>query len=52
MVFTEDIKKLSIQQKKIADEKGLKLAVMTFNHHPAVVFQKIDHKKNEIHHNH
>lgn len=31
--------------KKIADEKGLKLAVMTFNHHPAVVFQKIDHKK-------
>lgn len=31
--------------KKIANEKGLKLAVMTFNHHPAVVFQKIDHKK-------
>lgn len=26
--------------KKIAQEKGLKLAVMTFNQHPAVVFQK------------
>lgn len=31
--------------KQIADKKHLKLAVMTFNHHPAVVFQKIDHKK-------
>lgn len=26
--------------KKKADELGLKLAVMTFNHHPSVVFQK------------
>lgn len=31
--------------KKEADKKGIKLAVMTFNHHPSVVFQKIDHKK-------
>ncbi|MEG2708963.1 MAG: FAD synthetase family protein, partial [Vagococcus sp.] len=28
-----------------ANNRGLKLAVMTFNHHPSVVFQKIDHKK-------
>lgn len=27
--------------KKIADEKGLKLAVMTFNQHPSIVFQKV-----------
>lgn len=27
--------------KKIAEEKQLKLAVMTFNQHPAVVFQKV-----------
>ncbi|MEG0629170.1 MAG: riboflavin biosynthesis protein RibF, partial [Enterococcus sp.] len=27
--------------KKIAQEKNLKLAVMTFNQHPAVVFQKV-----------
>lgn len=31
--------------KKEAIEKGKKLAVMTFNHHPSVVFKKIDHKK-------
>lgn len=31
--------------KTIANEKGLKLAVMTFNHHPAVVFQKVNYKK-------
>ncbi|MGC6768632.1 riboflavin biosynthesis protein RibF [Enterococcus sp. LJL128] len=28
--------------KKIAEEKGLKLAVMTFNQHPSIVFQKIE----------
>lgn len=28
-----------------ANNRGLKLAVMTFNHHPSVVFQKVDHKK-------
>ena len=28
--------------KKIADEKKLKLAVMTFNQHPSIVFQKIN----------
>ncbi len=27
--------------KKIAAEKGLKLAVMTFNQHPSIVFQKV-----------
>lgn len=27
--------------KKIAKEKGLKLAVMTFNQHPSIVFQKV-----------
>lgn len=27
--------------KKIAEEKGLKLAVMTFNQHPSIVFQKV-----------
>lgn len=27
--------------RKIADEKGLKLALMTFNQHPSIVFQKI-----------
>ncbi|WP_430603709.1 riboflavin biosynthesis protein RibF [Enterococcus sp. DIV0724b] len=27
--------------KKIAQEKGLKLAVMTFNQHPSIVFQKV-----------
>ena len=26
--------------RKIAQEKGLKLALMTFNHHPSIVFQK------------
>lgn len=31
--------------KHIAQERKMKLAVMTFNHHPAVVFQKVDHKK-------
>lgn len=31
--------------KNIAEENNMKLAVMTFNHHPAVVFQKVDHKK-------
>ncbi|MBO0437318.1 riboflavin biosynthesis protein RibF [Vagococcus fluvialis] len=31
--------------RKEADRKNVKLAVMTFNHHPSVVFQKIDHKK-------
>lgn len=31
--------------KKIADEKNLKLAVMTFNQHPSIVFQKIDPDK-------
>lgn len=30
--------------KKEANEKGCQLAVMTFNHHPSVVFQKVDHK--------
>lgn len=30
------------QGKKMATEKGLKLAVMTFNHHPSIVFQKIN----------
>lgn len=29
------------QGRKIADEKGLKLALMTFNQHPSIVFQKI-----------
>lgn len=28
--------------RQIADEKGLKLAVMTFNQHPSIVFRKID----------
>ncbi|WP_122646898.1 riboflavin biosynthesis protein RibF [Enterococcus mediterraneensis] len=28
--------------KQIAEEQGLKLAVMTFNQHPSIVFQKID----------
>ena len=28
-----------------ANRKNKKLAVMTFNHHPAVVFKKIDHKE-------
>lgn len=28
--------------KKIANEKNLKLALMTFNQHPSIVFQKID----------
>lgn len=27
--------------RKIADERGLKLAVMTFNQHPSIVFQKV-----------
>lgn len=27
--------------KKIAEERGLKLAVMTFNQHPSIVFQKV-----------
>lgn len=27
--------------RKIAEEKGLKLALMTFNHHPSIVFQKV-----------
>ncbi|WP_348920240.1 riboflavin biosynthesis protein RibF [Enterococcus rotai] len=27
--------------KKVAQEKGLKLAVMTFNQHPSIVFQKV-----------
>lgn len=31
--------------KEEAKAKNAKLAVMTFNHHPSVVFQKIDHKK-------
>ncbi|WP_326716611.1 riboflavin biosynthesis protein RibF [Vagococcus jeotgali] len=31
--------------KEEALKKNVKLAVMTFNHHPSVVFQKIDHKK-------
>lgn len=31
--------------KKIANEKKLKLAVMTFNQHPSIVFQKIDPDK-------
>ncbi|MGG5358277.1 MULTISPECIES: riboflavin biosynthesis protein RibF [unclassified Enterococcus] len=33
--------------RKAADEKGLKLAVMTFNQHPSIVFKKInpDHVK-------
>ncbi len=28
--------------KQAAAQKGLKLAVMTFNHHPSIVFQKVD----------
>lgn len=28
--------------REIAEKKGLKLAVMTFNQHPSIVFQKID----------
>lgn len=28
--------------KQIAEEKNLKLAVMSFNHHPSIVFQKIN----------
>ncbi|ASZ07287.1 riboflavin biosynthesis protein [Enterococcus thailandicus] len=28
--------------KKIADQEGLKLALMTFNQHPSIVFKKID----------
>ncbi|MGO3732966.1 MAG: riboflavin biosynthesis protein RibF [Vagococcus sp.] len=31
--------------RKEAEKRGLKLAVMTFNHHPSVVFQKINHNK-------
>lgn len=31
--------------KKIAAEKNLKLALMTFNQHPSIVFQKIDPEK-------
>ncbi|WP_280736900.1 MULTISPECIES: riboflavin biosynthesis protein RibF [unclassified Enterococcus] len=27
--------------RKIADERGLKLALMTFNHHPSIVFKKL-----------
>lgn len=34
--------------KKIAEEKGLKLAVMTFNQHPSIVFQKSFTRKYEI----
>ncbi len=30
--------------KKIAKEKNLKLAVMTFNQHPAIVFQQVQSK--------
>ena len=30
--------------KKEASKRGAKLALMTFNHHPSVVFQKVDHK--------
>lgn len=30
--------------KKEANKRGAKLALMTFNHHPSVVFQKVDHK--------
>lgn len=30
--------------KRLAKEKGLKLAVMTFNQHPSIVFQKIEPK--------
>lgn len=32
--------------RKIADKQGLKLAVMTFNQHPSIVFQKV--KPNEM----
>lgn len=28
--------------RELATKKGLKLAVMTFNHHPSIVFQKVD----------
>lgn len=31
--------------KEEAIRRGKKLAVMTFNHHPSVVFKKVDHKK-------
>ncbi len=31
--------------RKIAEEKGLKLALMTFNQHPSIVFQKVDPEK-------
>lgn len=37
--------KVILTAKEEADKRGLKLAVMTFNHHPSVVFQKIDHTK-------
>ena len=30
--------------KNEANKRGVKLALMTFNHHPSVVFQKVDHK--------
>lgn len=30
------------QGRKIAQEKGLKLALMTFNHHPSIVFNKVN----------
>lgn len=38
-------KEVITRAKNIAEAKNMKLAVMTFNHHPAVVFQKVDHKK-------
>lgn len=31
-----------LEAKRQAEERGAKLAVMTFNHHPSIVFQKLD----------
>jgi riboflavin kinase/FMN adenylyltransferase len=34
--------------KKIADEKNLKLALMTFNHHPSIVFNKLTYETTKM----
>lgn len=37
--------KVILAGKQAAEEQGLKLAVMTFNQHPTIVFQKLDPEK-------
>lgn len=37
--------KVILAGKEAAEKKGLKLAVMTFNQHPSIVFQKLDPEK-------